>query len=182
MARSGPLLLSSLLPETLVSDTPGVDSKGDVVVEDDLTRLTDLYPNAITDFYGSGTHCVFKKGPEWPVAESNSQKLVRAARPIHDHPIQPIWLKTADTMTDVLDSLQVKWNTLDPLAYANTGMAELICEFVVTIGVLPGSLAFNDAVTAADAVHKVLVVSKVYAANKQTKHLIILCLLGCWLC
>ena len=150
----------------LVSDPADVDFKDDVVLEDDLTRLTDLYPSAITDFYGSGTHCVYKKGPKWPVADPNSQKLVRAARPIHDHPIQPIWHKTSDAMTIVLDSLQVKWNALDPLAYANAGMAELICEFVVTIGVLPGSLTFNDAVTAADAVHKILVVSKVYAADK----------------
>lgn len=118
---------------------------------------TDFYPNAITDFYGSGTPCVFKTGPEWPVAHGpNSQKIVRAARPIYDHPIQPIWLKTAWAIVALLDSLQVEWNVVDPLAYANAGDAALICEFVITIAVLPGSLAYAAAVAAADAVNKIL--------------------------
>jgi hypothetical protein len=155
--------------ETLDSPTAGVGSKADLVAEDDWSRLTDFYPNAITDFYGSGTPCVFKTGPEWPVARGpNSQKVVRAARPIYDHPIQPTWLKTAWAMVDVLDSLHVEWNAVDPLAYANAGDAALICEFVITIAVLPGSLAYAAAVAAADAVNKILDVSKVYATNEQS--------------
>ncbi|KIY63818.1 hypothetical protein CYLTODRAFT_402650 [Cylindrobasidium torrendii FP15055 ss-10] len=125
-------------------------------VEDDLTRLTSFYPDAITDFYGSGAPCVFKKGPKWPVADGSSPMLFRAARPIHGHPIQPSWAETARTMGAVLNSLQVQWNTLDPLAYANAGMAELICEFVVIIGVRPKSLLFGDAVAAANALHGIL--------------------------
>lgn len=155
--------------DTLVSPTAGVGSKADLVTEDDWSRLTELYPNAITDFYGSGTPCVFKTGPAWPVASGpNSQKIVRAARPIYDHPIQPTWLKMAWAIVDSLDSLQVKWNAVDPLAYANAGEAALICEFVITIAVLPGSLAYDAAVAAADAVNKILVVSEVYSTNEQS--------------
>ena len=170
--------------ETILSVAAGVGSEGDVVVEDDLTRLTSLYPKAITDFYGSGTPCVFKTGPEWPVAGNNSQKFVRAARPIYDHPIQPTWLKTAGAIADVLDSLQVKWNALDPLAYANAGEAELICEFVITIAVQPGSLTYDDAVAAAGAVNKILDVSKATTLriNKKSNYspFFPLCPLGCW--
>ena len=172
--------------ETILSVAAGaVGSEGDVVVEDDLTRLTSLYPKAITDFYGSGTPCVFKTGPEWPVAGNNSQKIVRAARPIYDHPIQPTWLKTAGAIADVLDSLQVKWNALDPLAYANAGEAELICEFVITIAVQPGSLTYDDAVAAAGAVNKILDVSNATTLRINKRLIILLffsslCLLGCW--
>lgn len=37
---------------------------GDVVSK--ATRLTEKYPNAYSDFYGSGTPCVYKSGPDWP--------------------------------------------------------------------------------------------------------------------
>jgi hypothetical protein len=156
--------------DTLVSPTTGASFKAD----DDWSRLTKFYPNAITDFYGSGTPCIFKKGTEWPVASGpNSQKIVRAARPIYSHPIQPTWLKTAWAIVNLLDSRQVKWNTVDPLAYANAGDTALICEFVITIAVLPGSLAYDTAVTAADAINEILVVSKVYSTlliNKASNY------------
>ena len=140
--------------------------KGDLVNEDDWSRLTKFYPNAITDFYGSGTPCVFKTGHAWPVASPNSQKIVRAMRPIYDHLIQLTWLKTVRAIVVSLDSLQVNWNTVDPLAYANAGEAALICEFVITVR--PGSLAYDAAVAAAVAVNNILVVSKVYSTNEQS--------------
>ena len=155
-------------PNTLDSPPAGVNSESDLVTEDDWSRLTKFYPHAITDFYGSGTPCIFKTGPEWPVASGpHSQKIIRAARPIYNHPIQPTWLKTAWAIVDSLDSLQVKWNTVDPLAYANAGDAALICEFVITIAVLPRSLTYHAAVAAANAINKILV-SKVYATNEQS--------------
>ena len=86
-------------------------------------------------------YLVSSRRPEWPIARGpNSQKIVRAARPIYGHPIQPTWLKTASAIADLLDLLQVKWNTINPLAYANAGEAAWICEFVITIAVQPFSL------------------------------------------
>ncbi|KAG8738691.1 hypothetical protein FRC12_016656, partial [Ceratobasidium sp. 428] len=120
------------------------------------SRLTKKYPHAITDFHGAGTPCIFKTGPKWPVDSGfGSHKITRAARPIHEHPIQPIWVKTAFAVADVLDSLQVRWSTIDPLAYGNAGQARLICEFVIIIAVQPVSLAYDAAVAAA-AVKKIL--------------------------
>ncbi|KAG9073437.1 hypothetical protein FS749_015196, partial [Ceratobasidium sp. UAMH 11750] len=125
-----------------------------------MSRLIDFYPHAITDFYGSGELCVYKTGPQWPIAEGpESQKIIRAARPIYDHPIAPTWLKTAWSIVAVLDSLQVNFNTVNPLAYANAGEAALICDLVITIGVQPGSLTFAAAAAAADAVNKILQVA-----------------------
>ena len=51
--------------DTFVSSTTGVGSKANLIAKDDWSRLTDFYPNAITNFYGSGTPCVFKMGPGW---------------------------------------------------------------------------------------------------------------------
>ncbi|KAG8736478.1 hypothetical protein FRC12_017585, partial [Ceratobasidium sp. 428] len=146
--------------DTLVNRTTNESSKADLVAEDDWSRLTSKYLYAVTDFYGTGTPCIFKTGPEWPVASGpGSHKVTRAARPIYDHPIQPVWVETAFAVADVLDSFQVQWSTIDPLAYANAGKAALICEFVIIIGVQPGSLAYDAAVAAADAAVKVLEVA-----------------------
>lgn len=123
-----------------------------------VKRLTDFYANAYTDFFGSNTPCIYKTGPSWPIAVGpESQKIIRAARPVYyDHPFAPIWLETAWSIVAKLDNLQVNWNTVNPLAYANAGEAALICDFVITIGVEPESLAFNDAVAAANVVDEIL--------------------------
>ena len=49
-----PIFLS--LPKLSLSDNGERNSKA--------TRLTDKYPNAYSDFYGSGAPCVFKSGPD----------------------------------------------------------------------------------------------------------------------
>ena len=125
-----------------------------------MSHLLAKYPAAITNFYGSGTSCVYKTGPAWPVAQGpQSQKIRRAARPIYKHGIAPIWLDTAWSIVAELETLQVDWNAVDPLAYANAGQAALICEFVITIGVKPRSLAYEAAVAAAEVVDGILEVS-----------------------
>lgn len=122
-----------------------------------MSRLSDSYENAYTDFHGSGTPCIHKTGPSWPKREGiEEQKLFRAARPIHNHRIRPSWLSIAWSIVAKLDSLQVDWNTINPLAYANAGETALICDFVITIGVRPGSLAYPAAVTAASVVNEIL--------------------------
>lgn len=126
-----------------------------------MTHLLATYPAAITDFYGSGTPCVYKTGPAWPVAQGpESQKIRRAARPIYKHGIASIWLDTAWRIVAGLETLHVDWNAVDPLAYANAGQTDLICDFVITISVKPLSLTYEAAVAAAQVVEGILEVSK----------------------
>ncbi|KAJ3777960.1 hypothetical protein FB446DRAFT_762108 [Lentinula raphanica] len=83
--------------------------------------------NRLTDFYGSGTPCIFKTGPEWPTRKGpEARHFVQEARPIHRHPIQDI-----------------QWTSLNPVAYANAGEAKPFCPFVLSIA-------------AAEVVHKIL--------------------------
>ncbi|KAH8115973.1 hypothetical protein DFH11DRAFT_1583254 [Phellopilus nigrolimitatus] len=120
------------------------------------TRLTDKYPNAFSDFYGCGTPCVFKSGPSWPVNKGpQAQGIVREARPIYDHPIQPVWLDIGTKISQALDSMAVKWTSIGPRAYANAGKSELLCPFVLRVGVVPHSLLYEDAVAATTIVEKI---------------------------
>ncbi|EEB91928.1 hypothetical protein MPER_09640, partial [Moniliophthora perniciosa FA553] len=124
-----------------------------------LRQILAAYPAAITDFYGSGTVCLYKTGPAWPVAQGHwAQNLVRAARPLYDLQKSPIWLQTAWAIVGYLDSLNAPMllTMVDPLAYANAGEAALICDFVVVISVKPNSLAQGDAVAAAPGVVAIL--------------------------
>lgn len=128
--------------------------------DEHLRGLLANYSAAVTDFYGSGLLCVYKTGPAWPVNQGpQSQKIKRAIRPIHNHPITPKWRLTALSIAVLLESGQVDWNTVDPCAYANKGQAGLICNFVISISVSPQSLDFAAALAAAEAINGILKVS-----------------------
>ena len=133
-------------------------------VMDDPKRLTVYYPNAFADFFGCDTPCILKTGPEWPTnVGPESQKFIRVARPVGEHPIAPTWVPTAWRIAKKLDELKVDWNTINPLAYANAGEESLICDFIITITVRPISLVFAAAQAAASAVEELLEVSSVFS-------------------
>ena len=162
-AISSPILTALSTTDTLVSPTAltfgAIPPKVSMV---DLKRLTDFYPNAFADFFGSNTPCVLKTGPEWPTnVGPESQKFIRVARPVGEHPIAPTWVPTAWGIAAKLDEYKVDWNTINPLAYANAGDAALICDFIITITVRPVSLVFAAAQAAASAVEELLEVSSV---------------------
>ena len=120
-------------------------------------RLTEWYPNAYTDFYGSGTPCVFKSGPEWPKRTGpEAQGIVREARPVYCHAIGPTWLSIGTSIYESLDSMGVIWTSMNPLAYANEREAMPFCSLVLSIGVKPYSLPYKDAVAAANVIKKIL--------------------------
>ncbi|KAL1665822.1 hypothetical protein GGF50DRAFT_113803 [Schizophyllum commune] len=112
-----------------------------------LRLLLAAYPAAITDFFGSGTLCLFKSGPAWPVARGQASNLVRAPRPVYDLEKAAIWPQMLPLIVRRLDALDVniQLTAVDPLAYANAGDATLICDFVVVISVKPNSLSQADA-------------------------------------
>ncbi|KAI6142754.1 hypothetical protein BKA82DRAFT_1000160, partial [Pisolithus tinctorius] len=126
-------------------------------VDSKATRLTDKYANAYTDFYGSGTPCVFKSGPAWHVREGpQAQGIVREARPVYRHAIGPTWLAIGKRIYDNLDSIGVQWTSINPLAYADAGVAKPFCPLVLSIGVKPHSLLYDAAVAAATIIKGIL--------------------------
>ncbi|KAF8874482.1 hypothetical protein BD779DRAFT_1664243 [Infundibulicybe gibba] len=124
-------------------------------------RLTSLYPAAFKDFFGipSGAPCVFKSGPAWPEPKpegTHGQRYIREARPVHGHPIAGSWLKIGEEIYRSLDSHDVKWTSIDPVAFANAGEKTPFCPLLMWIGVKHESLRFEDAVAAADAIKGIL--------------------------
>ncbi|KAG7094922.1 hypothetical protein E1B28_005728 [Marasmius oreades] len=121
------------------------------------TRLTDKYSNAYSDFYGSGTPCVYKSGPSWHVRKGpQAQGIYREARPVYRHTIGRTWLSIGRRIYHELDSIGIKWTSINPLAYADAGEAKPFCSLILSIGVKPHSLQYDAAVTAANVVKKIL--------------------------
>ncbi|KZT23693.1 hypothetical protein NEOLEDRAFT_1157202 [Neolentinus lepideus HHB14362 ss-1] len=113
------------------------------------TRLTEKYPNAYSDFYGSATPCVYKSGPDWP-------GIVREPRPVHGHAIQLAWVSIGTRICDELESVGIIWTSVNPLAYANAGEPKPFCPLIICVGVNPGSLLYEAAVAAAAVVKNIL--------------------------
>ncbi|KAF8580920.1 hypothetical protein K439DRAFT_1648029 [Ramaria rubella] len=108
----------------------------------DDVRLTDKYPNAYSDFYPSGTPCIFKSGSDWPVRKGpQAQGIEREARP---------------SIYQCLDSTSLNWTSINSLAYANAGEAKPFCSLILSIGVKPHTLLYDAAVAAAAVVKKIL--------------------------
>lgn len=156
--------IQSVSPDSTVA-SPTVDSTFKSSVMADNKRLRQIlakYPAAITDFFGTGSLCLFKTGDAWPVAEVGAQKLVRAARPVyHDDQRATTWPQTARAIVSKLDSLNIsmKLTAVDPLAYANAGQPAIFCDYVIVISVKQKTLEQDDAVAAAPAITAILQVS-----------------------
>ena len=145
------------IPEQVGNQSPLSHSETLVSPTTIPTRLTDRYANAYSDFYGSDTPCVFKSGPEWPVRKGpEAQGIIREARPVYRHAIGPTWLSIGTSIYQGLDSMGVMWTSINPLAYANEREARPFCSLILSIGVRPHSLLYDDAVAAADVVKKIL--------------------------
>ena len=123
-----------------------------------VTCLSDKYPNAYCDFYPSGAPCIFKSGPDWPVRKGpQAQGIIREPRPVNHHPIDNnTWLSIGERIYHKLDSICVEWTSINPLAYANAGEAQPFCALILSIGVKPHSLFYDDAVAAAAVVKEIL--------------------------
>ncbi|KAG0133117.1 hypothetical protein HOY82DRAFT_584602 [Tuber indicum] len=132
-------------------------NKGGVVTHS--SRLIDRYPAAYKDFFGtpSGAPCIYKSGPTWPEPKSfGAQRYIRETRHVYGHPMANDWLKIGTKIYQALDSLGVKWTSIDPVAFANKGEKTPFCPLLVWIGVKRQTLTFEAAVTAADTVKHIL--------------------------
>ena len=83
-------------------------------------------------------------------------RIVREARPVYCHAIERTWLSIGKRIYGSLDSIGVKWTSINPLAYADDGEAKPFCSLILSIGVEPHSLLYDTAVAAANAAKKIL--------------------------
>ena len=121
------------------------------------TRLTDKYPNAYSDFYPSRAPCVFKSGPDWPIRNGpQAQGIEREARPVYGHAIEPTWCSIGENIYEYLDSINLEWTSINPLAYANAGESKPFCPLILSIGVKPHSLLYDAAVAATAIIKDIL--------------------------
>ena len=87
------------------------------------------------------------KGPQ-------AQRVLREARPICKHPIQAVWCTLGEQVYKFLDSLEVKWSTIDPIRFAEEkGKAGPLHLWV---GVEPKSLSLEGAKAAAIGCKRIL--------------------------
>ena len=118
---------------------------------------SDSYPGAFSDFYGLPTNpvSVYKTGDAWPVREGpEAYRVPREARPVCNHPIQDVWPELGEQVYTFLDSLDVKWSTIDPVRFAEEGGEA--GPLYLWVGVVPKSLSFEGAKAAADGCKKIL--------------------------
>jgi hypothetical protein len=146
----------ALVSITATSGKLALSDIGEVMATDDV-RLTDKYPKAYSDFYPSGTPCIFKSGSDWPVRKGpQAQGIEREARPVYGHAIGPTWRSIGESIYQCLDSMSLNWTSINPLAYANAGEAKPFCSLILSIGVKPHSLLYDAAVAATAVVKKIL--------------------------
>ena len=97
----------------------------------------------------SSPKLVSRTGPiQWkPPTGPEAYNVMRELRPVFNHKIIPVWNVLADKVLEYLDSLKVRWSSIDGVRFAEVGEAP--GPVVLWIGVTPKSLSGEDAHTAA---------------------------------
>ncbi|CCL98808.1 uncharacterized protein FIBRA_00813 [Fibroporia radiculosa] len=86
-----------------------------------------------------------------------AQPFIREARPVYNAKKVESWLSVGQAIWNYIDSLEIEWTFINPLAYANAGEAEPFCSFVVVIGVKPLTVSFSHAVDVATTAQNMLI-------------------------
>jgi hypothetical protein len=73
--------------------------------------------------------------------------MPKEARPICKHPIADVWDKLGQQVVEYLDSVNVKWTTIDVTRFAD--VEKKACPVFLWIGMKPGSLSRENAKVAA---------------------------------
>ena len=90
-----------------------------------------------------------RKGPE-------EQAIIREPRTVCRPDIAPVWVSVLPRVIVCLESMGVNFTCINPFGWANKGEKELLCPFLLTVGVTPRSLDYDDAVAAAVDVKAIL--------------------------
>ncbi|KAH9009672.1 hypothetical protein EDB83DRAFT_452123 [Lactarius deliciosus] len=122
-----------------------------------LPLISDSYPGAFRDFYGlpSNPVSVYRTGDPWPVPKGpQAQGVPREPRPVCNHPIQAVWHTVGGQVYKFLDSIEVKWSTIDPVRFAEEGGEA--GPLYLWVGVDPRSLSLEGAKVAAVGCKRIL--------------------------
>jgi hypothetical protein len=126
------------------------------------------YDTAFTDFFGtpSRTVCLYKTGPAWapPVIGIWSYPIHREMRPVYDdHPIAVVWEQILDATAKYLDASSIPFSAIAGFGMAdrdnggsNQPPGKAFCPLVVSIGVLPRRVKFEQAKAVAQHVKGVI--------------------------
>ncbi|KAH9035841.1 hypothetical protein EDB84DRAFT_1588082 [Lactarius hengduanensis] len=128
-----------------------------VLVMRQVTFPEASYPGAFTDFYGfpSNPISVYRTGDTWPVPKGpQAQRVPREPRPVCNHPIQAVWHTVGVQVYKFLDSIEVKWSTIDPVRFAEEGGKA--GPLYLWVGVDPRSLSLEGAKAAAVGCKRIL--------------------------
>lgn len=90
------------------------------------------------------------------VLPGQARRYIHEARPVYGHPIASSWLEIGTDIYKYLDSCSVKWTSIDPVAFANTGEKTPFCPLLMWIGVQHEILLFDRAVAVADVIKNIL--------------------------
>ena len=120
-------------------------------------HIADEYCYAWTDFYPSRAPCVYKSGRAWGVRKGPGEwRIVREPRTVCRPDIAPVWVSILQQIIVCLDSMCVNFNCINPFGWANKGEKDLLCPFLLSVGVTPRSLDYDGAVAAAVDVKAIL--------------------------
>ena len=91
---------------------------------------------------------IYHTGDPWPrPIDPEAQRVPMEARPIFKHPIALVWRELGRQVYEYLDSIAVKWTTIDPVRFAEAGKKD--GTPFLWVGVMPGTLSRDDAEVAA---------------------------------
>ncbi|KAH8989861.1 hypothetical protein EDB86DRAFT_3104234 [Lactarius hatsudake] len=128
-----------------------------------LCPLTDSNFEAYSDYYGlpSNPISVYHTG-EWSKRPTGYQmwRVPKELRPVCDHPIADVWRELGQQIYQYLDSVNVKWTTIDPVRIAKVAKVEEEATqagpLFLWVSVKPRSLSHKDAEVAAVSCKKIL--------------------------
>ncbi|KAH9164036.1 hypothetical protein EDB89DRAFT_2142029 [Lactarius sanguifluus] len=135
---------------------PTQDVSEDTETPHPSPQLTDSDFEAHSDYYGLPSHplSVYHTGDLCKRTGPDTQRVPKELRPICEHPIADVWRELGQQIYQYLDSVNVKWTTIDPVRFAE--VEKEAGPLFLWVGVKPGSLSRKDAEGAAIGCKKIL--------------------------
>ena len=106
-----------------------------------------LGSESYSDAFGFPSN-IYHTGDPWPKPiDPEAQRVPMEIKPIFKHPIALVWRELGRQIYEYLDSIAVKWTTIDPVRFAEAGKKG--GTPFLWVGVTPRTLSRDDAEVAA---------------------------------